>query len=115
MTFTTSYFAGFMPYPTEKFKNLKIGDAYSVATYVGYDKPTEMKRGRLKVYGGTGALPLWTDFLKEVIKIKDFKSYIDKFDLDMISKKEWALDRPNFESKPFRIDLPRGLVLSGEE
>ena len=113
--FTTSYFAGFMPYPTEKSEKLKLSNSYTVATYVGYDKPTRMTRGRFKVYGGSGALPLWTDFLKEVIRIKDFKSYMDRFDLDLISKREWELDRSEHVSKAFKVDLPRGLLLSNRK
>ena len=109
--FTTSYFAGFMPYPTEDSDKLSLKNSYSVAAYVGYDQPTMMKRGRIKVYGGTGALPLWTDFLKETIKVKNFKKYIDKFDLGIISRGEWPLARRN-KGKFVRVDLPRGLVLS---
>lgn len=110
--FTTSYFAGYMPYPVEKTDKLSLDHAYTVASYVGYDKPTMMKRGRIKVYGGTGALPLWTDFLKETIRIKDFKSYMDRFDLDLLAKKEWSLDRNGENSQSVKVDLPRGLFLS---
>lgn len=110
--FTTSYFAGFMPYPTEESPELNFGNAYTVATYVGYDQPQRMERGRIKVYGGVGALPLWTDVLKEVITIKDYAKYIDQFDLSLLSKKQWDISRNPDEARQVSVDLPRGTVLS---
>ncbi|MES2640463.1 MAG: transglycosylase domain-containing protein [Myxococcota bacterium] len=35
------------------------GDGYTVATYVGYDDNTSMRRGSFKVQGANGALPVW--------------------------------------------------------
>lgn len=109
--FTTSYFAGFVPYPKDKGQDLNLNNFYTLATYVGYDTPREMKKGRISIYGGTGALPLWTDFFKETMKEKDYESYLDAFDIDIISKKEWneELSQKHWES--IRVDLPRGLVL----
>ncbi len=36
--FTTSYFAGFVPYPTEKSNQLNPENSYVIAAYVGYDQ-----------------------------------------------------------------------------
>lgn len=35
------------------------GDGYTVATYVGYDDNTSMRRGSYRVQGANGALPVW--------------------------------------------------------
>ncbi len=103
--FTTSYFAGFMPYPTEKYKPLNPENSYTVATYVGYDMNKIMKKGMQRIYGGVGALPVWTDFLKEVIKIKQYADYIDPS-----VRGEWPMIREE-KTGQFLVDLPQGVVL----
>lgn len=108
--FTTSYFAGFMPYPVDFGQPLNPSNSYVISTYVGYDQPKEMRRGRQRIYGGTGALPAWTDFAKEIIKIKNYRDYIDPFDLQVISKKEWPLAIEGGTQQKM-VDLPRGLIL----
>ena len=109
--FTTSYFAGFVPYPKEEGVPLNLGNYYTLAAYVGYDIPRTMKAGRISIYGGTGALPLWTDFFKETISVKDYASYLDVYDIDILSKREWSTEPDARFWLPLRIDLPRGLVL----
>ncbi|MCY4380724.1 MAG: hypothetical protein OXC40_04040, partial [Proteobacteria bacterium] len=109
--FTTSYFAGSFPYPKEKSSTLSLSNTYSMATYVGYDIPKEMKNGRISIYGGTGALPLWTDFFKELIAVKDYHSYMDRYDIDLIESREWLIYRDDKLWQPLRVDLPRGLAL----
>ncbi len=104
--FTTAYFAGFMPYPTEKGKPLNPENSYTVATYVGYDMNKIMRKGMQRIYGGVGALPIWTDFLKEVISIKKYADYIDPN-----IKIEWPLMN-EARTVPYLVELPRGLILS---
>ena len=109
--FTTSYFAGFVPYPEEEGVPLSLKHHYTLAAYVGYDIPRTMKAGRVSIYGGTGALPLWTDFFKETIAVKNFASYLDAYDIDILSKNEWSAEPDRRFWLPLRVDLPRGLVL----
>lgn len=109
--FITSYFAGFLPYPVQGEKELDLDNSYVVASYVGYDNNKSMRRGRQRIYGGSGALPLWTDFLKDVIKIKKYSEKIDLLDLSVLSRKEWAVKRDEKKTQPFVVDLPRGIIL----
>ena len=109
--FTTSYFAGLTPYPISGSDQLSMAHIYTMAAYVGYDIPQMMERGRISIYGGTGALPLWTDFFRHVIRLKDYRSYLDAYDLDLITNQEWAVHRDPSQWEPVRVDLPRGLVL----
>ena len=51
-----------------------------------------MRRGRQRIYGGSGALPLWTDFVKDIIHNKMYKNHIDPYDLNILSKKSGALN-----------------------
>lgn len=108
--FTTSYFAGFMPYPTDTTEGLDSQNSLVVATYVGYDLNKTMKNGRQKIYGGKGALPIWSDFLKDFIKIRKFEKYLDDSDLDLLVKKEWTLNSEK-GTEPYLVDLPRGLII----
>ena len=108
--FTTAYFAGFIPYPVDPYKPLNPDNSYSIATYVGYDLNQVMRRGRTRVYGGVGALPVWTEFSKSIIELKNFGEKLDVFDLGVLSKKTWPLQKEP-ETLPLMIDLPRGLIL----
>ncbi len=40
------------------------GDGFTVATYVGYDDNTSMRRGSFRVQGANGALPVWMATVK---------------------------------------------------
>jgi membrane peptidoglycan carboxypeptidase len=108
--FTTSYFAGFVPYPTEKSNTLDPDNSYVIASYVGYDDNKPMQKGRFKVYGSSGALPMWTDFAKEIIDKKKYNEFIDGLDLQVIAKKEWPVAFSQ-STTPLFVDLPRGIVI----
>jgi membrane peptidoglycan carboxypeptidase len=44
------------------------GDAWTVAAYVGYDDNRSMRRGRLKVQGASGALPIWLGTVEGLVE-----------------------------------------------
>ena len=108
--FTTSYFTGFLPYPVQRHKPLDPANSYVISSYLGYDLNETMRRGRIRVYGGVGALPLWTDFAKGIIDKKNYLSYLDHLDLDILAKKEWPYTRTK-KLAAVKVDLPRGLIL----
>ena len=108
--FTTSYFAGSVPYPSEFGKALNPQNNYTIAAYIGYDNNKSMQKGAQKIYGSSGAMPLWIDVVKETTHSKDYKKFIDPFDLSLISRGEWPLFKEP-KTTPFLIDLPRGLIL----
>ncbi len=108
--YKTAYFAGFMPYPTEIGKPLSPENSYTVATYVGYDMNKIMAKGSQRIAGGKGALPIWTDFLKDVIEIKRYADFADPNMQD-----EWPLVNEE-KTQPYLVELPSGTVLrSGSE
>ena len=108
--FTTSYFSGFFPYPTKKKALFDPENSYVISAYMGYDLNKTMRRGRIRVYGGVGALPLWTDFAKAIISKKGYVDYLDRYDLNVLTKKEWDYRRSK-QLVDVRVDLPRGLIL----
>lgn len=108
--FKTSYFAGSMPYPTEKGEALDVENSYTVATYVGYDYNKVMENGYRRIYGSVGALPIWTDFMKEIIAVKKYADYVSPN-----FKTEWPT-KVDDDIYPFYVELPTGLILkSGDE
>lgn len=109
--FTTSYFAGFLPFPVEQGKDLSPLDSYSIAAYVGYDLNKVMRNGAVRVYGSVGAMPLWGDFAGALIETKEFNKYVDRLDIGILSQKQWPL-LPDPLARKVRVDLPRGLLVS---
>ena len=108
--FITSYFAGFLPYPVAARQKLDPHNSLVVATYVGYDLNREMRNGRQRIYGGKGALPIWTDFLKSVIDVDDFATQLDSVDLEILARKEWPLKVAK-DTQQYLVDLPGGAIL----
>lgn len=108
--FITSYFAGSMPYPVKFGEHLNTENSYTVAAYIGYDNNTHMQKGSQKIYGASGAMPLWIESLKEVIRTKEYKSNMDPFDISLLSGGEWPLQLQR-NTRPYLIDLPRGITL----
>lgn len=107
--FTTSYFAGSIPYPSQFGNPLDPEKNYTIAAYIGYDDNKYMQKGAQRIYGSSGAMPLWIDVAKKTLALKKYNDYVDPFDLSIISRGEWPLTHK--ETKPFLIDLPRGLIL----
>ncbi len=108
--FTTASFAGFIPYPTQKGAKLDPRDSYAISAYVGFDLNDRMVNGRIRVYGGTGALPLWTDFGRTIIDKKKYIDFVDPFDVEVLANREWQLNFSN-ELKNVMVDLPRGGII----
>ena len=108
--FTTSYFAGFFPYPVQRHHRLTLLTAMSFRLILAMTLNETMRRGRIRVYGGVGALPLWTDFTKSIIAKKKYLDNLDQLDLDILTKKEWPYVHDKKLAK-VKVDLPRGLIL----
>lgn len=112
--FHTAYFAGFVPYPVQAKVPLSTDNMLVIASYVGYDVNRPMRVGGFKVYGGTGALPIWTDFAKSVLKLKKYDSMVDAADLSVLARKEWPM-KVNECNTLVQADLPRGTLLRDGE
>jgi len=108
--YTTSYFAGFIPYPSKKGSGMNHEDSNVIAAYVGYDLNETMKKGRIRVYGGTGALPLWIDFGKDIIEKMDYKKLLNA---NITNKGEWPMKFPS-RTRMMQVDLPRGVITAAK-
>ena len=75
---TNGIYIGFLPYPTKnKTKELSPENAYTIASYVGYDNNEPMVNGRYRIYGGTGAIPAWLNVAKSIVSSKEYYKKID--------------------------------------
>jgi penicillin-binding protein 1A len=78
--YTNGTYIGFLPYPLEKGDNLTPQNAYTIATYVGYDSNQPMIRKWFKAAGGS-AIPAWQEVAKEIIISQDFADKLNWQDL----------------------------------
>lgn len=69
-------YVGFLPYPTSKGDILSPDNAYTIATYIGYDSNEPMVRKGYRVYGGA-AIPAWEEISVAIIKDQDFAEKLD--------------------------------------
>ncbi len=111
--YTTAYFAGWVPYPAKEKAPLESDNAYTIASYVGYDFNKTMRRGGYRISGAYGALPVWTDFAKALIKEKKYADSVDRLDINLISRQVWPMKYNNCTTL-VSMDLPQGAVISGD-
>ena len=71
-----------------------------------------MRRGGFRISGAMGALPIWTDYAKGLIKELKFKDFLDPTAPNMVGYQTWPTVRLTCSS-PLSVDLPAGLVLQG--
>lgn len=110
--YTTAYFAGFIPVPQTRGASLSVAKKSLVITsYVGYDYNKTMQRGGYRISGAYGALPVWSDFAKAIIKANNYVDYLDRLDLKLISRRVWPLAKMEC-AKKVRVDLPRGTIFN---
>ncbi|MFZ7112652.1 MAG: transglycosylase domain-containing protein [Desulfatiglandales bacterium] len=79
--FTNSSFVGFIPGPEKGTGELDLKEGYVVAGYVGYDDNRPMKGKFVRIYGASGALPLWIDTTNRIVNSADYKSGLRVADL----------------------------------
>ena len=108
--YTNAWFAGFLPYPTERGAPLDPENSYVIANYVGYDFNKKMQNGYLNISGAQGAVPAWIWHGKDIIDQKKYAEKLDKLDLTVIANHEWPIKHPE-RTLASRIDLPRGVML----
>ena len=111
--YRTAYFAGYVPFPTERSSSLdSVQDSYVIASYVGYDFNKSMKKGHFRISGAQGALPVWTAFAKSIIEEKHYADYIDRLDLNLIARKLWPIQYTKSKcTSDVKVDLTQGVIL----
>ncbi len=91
--FTNSSFCGFIPGPVDSKKGLNIDNSYVIVSYVGYDNNRPLRNAHIKIYGASGALPIWIDTAKIVVSTKRYSKHIDFVDLVFQEADEVSLSK----------------------
>lgn len=111
--YVTAYFAGFVPFPVKPNEALEpMVHTHVIASYVGYDHNKTMRRGGFRISGAYGALPIWTDYAKAMIKETGYQKMLDPTEPAMANIQVWPT-RTHSCSAPVAVDLPQGLVMQG--
>ena len=73
---------------------MSLPNSFVVAAYVGYDDNTPMKNNHFRIFGASGALPVWIDVANEVTKNQLFHKSIDPVDFAFLSGNNLLLPNP---------------------
>ncbi len=92
--YSNSSYIGFIPTFSEKGFDLSLPNSFVVAAYVGYDDNTPMKNNHFRIFGASGALPVWIDVANEVTKNQLFHKSIDPVDFAFLSENNLLLPNP---------------------
>lgn len=109
--YVNATYVGVLPYPEfSGSTRLSVDRSVTIATYVGYDDNQQMKRGGVRIAGGTGALPAWIEIAKAVVRYQKFSEKLDwkKMIDDQVS--EVAFDYG--EASTVTVPLHSSVVLS---
>jgi penicillin-binding protein 1A len=78
--FTNGTYIGFLPYPSYKGDSLSPNNAYTIASYVGYDSNEPMVRNWFHAVGGD-AIPAWQEIALNIVKTQKFADKLNWQDL----------------------------------
>ncbi len=79
--YTNASFFGYLPGLSEKGDSVVHDYGYAVGVYVGYDDNTAMRKGRTRITGSQGALPIWSDIVDTLLHEKNYEKKLDPVDL----------------------------------
>lgn len=108
--YVNATYVGFLPYPAaEGATALSAENAYTIASYVGYDTNEPMRKRGFKVAGGTGALPAWIEAALALIKEE---KYAEKLNWKALVEKKIPEVPFDYGSEAEKISVPlhSGLV-----
>ena len=109
--YSNSSYIGFVPgFSTAGGTKLSLGDAFVVTAYVGYDDNKPMKNKRLRIFGASGALPIWIDVANEIVNNPMYQQSIDPVDFAFLSENHLSLIPPSGVT-PVAVDAGSGLPL----
>lgn len=111
--YSNSSYVGFVPAFSAGKSDFALADAFVVIAYVGYDDNTPMKTRRLRIFGASGALPIWIDVANEIVNGPLYQRSVDQADFAFRTEPALAFPYPP-EATPVLVDEGSGLPLSFE-
>jgi len=113
--YSNSSYIGFVPgFSAKGETSLSLGDAFVVASYVGYDDNKPMKNSHIRIFGASGALPIWIDVANKIVNSRVYQQSIDPVDFAFLPESHLSLTPPpGMTSVP--VDEGSGLPLPLDE
>jgi len=74
-------FLGYVPILSSDQSGLNLHSGYVVGVYTGFDANMPMVKGRFRVSGARGALPVWCDIAQGILDMEQVADRIDPVDL----------------------------------
>ena len=106
--YTNASFFGFLPMLSSNTDSLTIKDGYAVGVYVGFDDNKPMKKGRTRVAGSVGALPIWSEIVEAVVRHEKYAAQLDPVDLTFSGLR---LERQNAAQVNVAVDPQQGGIV----
>ncbi len=100
--FTNGTYIGFLPYPNYPGDTLSADNAYTIASYIGFDSNEPMVRKWYHAYGGE-AIPAWEEIALDIIKSKN---YAEKLNWEELAKNQSHLVYFNYGSSLSQVVVP---------
>ncbi|MES2614755.1 MAG: transglycosylase domain-containing protein [Bdellovibrionota bacterium] len=100
--FTNGTYIGFLPYPAYNGDTLSSDNAYTIASYVGYDSNDPMVNKWYHAVGGA-AIPAWQEIALDIIKEQNFA---EKLNWQKLAQNESHLVPFNYGSALSQVIVP---------
>jgi membrane peptidoglycan carboxypeptidase len=92
--FRNSSFVGFIPWVDKTGSALGLDSGVVISAYVGYDDNRPMKNKSIRIFGASGALPIWLSVANSTVKYLPFEDQIDLIDLTFRPEPEMPIEWP---------------------
>jgi membrane peptidoglycan carboxypeptidase len=103
--YTNAAFFGYLPGLASQGGDLVANGGYAVGVYVGFDDNEDMRRSSTKITGSEGALPMWTELVRELLREKGYAQQLDPVE---ISFSGLILQRPSLGQLNLAVQADRG-------
>jgi membrane peptidoglycan carboxypeptidase len=107
--YRNSSFVGFIPGFDRKKQVLNLKENYVIATYLGYDDNRPMKNETLRIFGSSGALPVWIEVANAIASSSIYHKNLDLVDLAFQSRTTLKTKAPS-KALPVWVDVGSGVL-----
>jgi len=109
--YSNSSYLGFIPGFADGKTELSLANGFVIGVYVGYDDNRPMKNDHLRIFGSSGALPIWIDVANAIVESDRYRQSIDPVDFAFLPRTTLTLAQPE-GTITVPVDTGNGLALS---
>ena len=109
--YSNSSYIGFVPSFSEQRGDFSLQNSFVVSAYVGYDDNKPMKNEKVRIFGASGALPIWIDVANEIVNNSLFQHTIDPVDFAFHTGDSISLPPPQ-GAVAVKVDSGSGLPIT---